>query len=217
MANGSPIGDGAPVLMALGAQIELRRGGAVRRLPLDDYYTGYKTSRLQPGEFVQALAVPLAGVAGPFTRRAVRAYKISKRFDCDISALCGAFAIEFEGSDLASSAGSDTGSGAGEVVRTVRLAFGGLAATVRRAAAAEAALVGRPWTAESVALAQRALAEDFQPLSDLRASADYRLQVAGNLIRRFWLETRAVDPLPPAQSSVWPLRPIASTASEAGR
>ena len=190
VANGSPIGDSPPVLMSLDAQIELRRGNAVRRMPLPDFYVDYMKNQLQPGEFVQGLAVPLAAM-----RRQVRAYKISKRFDCDISALCAGFAIELE-------QGSDT-------VKAVRLAFGGMAAIVKRAANAEAALVGKPWTQASVAAAKLALAQDFKPLSDMRASADYRLQVAQNLIQRLWLETRTEDALSLEETSVWSVMPHA--------
>ena len=186
VANGSPIGDAAPVLMALDAQIELRRGARVRRLALTDFYTGYMTNQMEAGEFVQALVVPLHGPA-----RTVRAYKISKRFDCDISALCAGLAIELED----------------KAVKTVRLAFGGMAATVKRAAQAEAALVGQPWTQATVRAAQAALAGDFTPLSDMRASAAYRLQVAQNLLQRFWLETRAENPLAPAATSVFSVLP----------
>ncbi|RIX75672.1 xanthine dehydrogenase small subunit [Acidovorax cavernicola] len=197
VANGSPIGDSPPVLMSLDAQIELRRGDVVRRMPLPDFYIDYMKNHLQPGEFVQGLAVPLAAM-----RRQVRAYKISKRFDCDISALCAGFAIELE-------EGSDT-------VKAVRLAFGGMAATVKRAANAEAALVGKPWTQASVATAKLALAQDFKPLSDMRASADYRLQVAQNLIQRLWLETRAQDALSLEETSVWSVMPhvVAKVAAE---
>ncbi|MNP97632.1 Carbon monoxide dehydrogenase medium chain [compost metagenome] len=197
VANGSPIGDSPPVLMSLDAQIELRRGDVVRRMPLPDFYLDYMKNELQPGEFVQGLAVPLAAM-----RRQVRAYKISKRFDCDISALCAGFAIELE-------AGSDT-------VKAVRLAFGGMAATVKRAANAEAALVGKPWTQASVATAKLALAQDFKPLSDMRASADYRLQVAQNLIQRLWLETRTQDALSIEETSVWSVMPhvVAKVAAE---
>ena len=188
VANGSPIGDSPPVLMSLDTEIELRRGDVVRRMPLPDFYIDYMKNQLQPGEFVQGLAIPLAAM-----RRQVRAYKISKRFDCDISALCAGFAIELE-------AGSDT-------VKAVRLAFGGMAATVKRAANAEAALVGKPWTQSSVATAKLALAQDFKPLSDMRASADYRLQVAQNLIQRLWLETRTEDALSLEETSVWRVMP----------
>jgi len=197
VANGSPIGDSPPVLMSLDAQIELRRGDVVRRMPLPDFYLDYMKNQLQPGEFVQGLAVPHAAM-----KRQVRAYKISKRFDCDISALCAGFAIELE-------AGGDT-------VKAVRLAFGGMAATVKRAANAEAALLGKPWTQASVATAKLALAQDFKPLSDMRASADYRLQVAQNLIQRLWLETRAEDALSLEETSVWSVMPHATPATAAG-
>jgi xanthine dehydrogenase small subunit len=182
VANGSPIGDSAPVLMALDASLVLRRGEQVRSLPLAEFYTGYMQNRLEPGEFVQAIEVPIERGA------AVRAYKISKRFDCDISALCAGLAIALDDAGL---------------VRIARFAFGGMAATVRRAAATEAAIVGRPWDAAAVARAQAALEHDFAPLTDMRASAAYRLQTAKNLLRRFWLETRRDAPLPEQETSVW--------------
>jgi xanthine dehydrogenase small subunit len=145
-------------------------------------------SALEPGEFVQGLAVPLAAFA-----RQVRGYKISKRFDCDISALCAGMAIALDGDTVAS----------------VRLAYGGMAATVKRAAQAEAALLGKPWTQASVRAAQAALALDFKPLSDMRASAAFRLQVAQNLLQRLWLETRPGDPLPASATSVFSVLPHA--------
>lgn len=182
VANGSPIGDSAPILMALDAQLELRRGDRVRRMPLTDFYVDYMKNRLEPGEFVQAIAIPPLA-----DDRQVRGYKISKRFDCDISAVCLGAAVELDGT----------------TVRGIRLAFGGMAAIVRRASTAEAALQGRAWNEDSVVAAQAALAQDFQPLTDMRASAAYRMQVAQNLLRRFWLETRAQDPLPPTATSVY--------------
>ncbi|CAN5607924.1 xanthine dehydrogenase small subunit [soil metagenome] len=192
VANGSPIGDSPPVLMALDAEIELRKGSRVRRMPLPDFYVDYMKNLLEPGEFVQGLYVPLAAM-----RRQVRAYKISKRFDCDISALCAGFAIELDG----------------DTVKDVRLAYGDMAAGVKRAAKAEAALRGQPWSQASVKAAQAALAEDFQPLSDMRASAAYRLQVAQNLLQRLWLETRATDALPIEATSVWSTMPHQTTAA----
>jgi len=182
VANGSPIGDSAPVLMALDAQIVLRRADRVRQMPLADFYTGYMRNRLEPGEFVQGLSVPL-----PRAGEQLRVYKVSKRFDCDISALCAGLSIELDG----------------EFVREVRWAFGGMAATVQRAVAAEAAARGQPWTQDTVRTAQLALAQDFTPLSDARASAAYRLQVAQNLIQRLWLETRPGKPLTESQVNVW--------------
>ncbi len=189
VANGSPIGDAPPVLMALDAQIVLRRGDRVRRMPLADFYVDYMKNQLEAGEFVQALEVPTEAM-----RRRVRAYKISKRFDSDISALCAAFAIELDG----------------DKVGEVRLAFGGMAGTVKRAARAEAALVGQAWDQAAVDRAKAALAQDFQPLSDMRASAEYRMRVAQNLLTRFWLETRADDPLAAASTSVFSVMPHAT-------
>ncbi|MDP1901878.1 MAG: xanthine dehydrogenase small subunit [Rubrivivax sp.] len=182
VANGSPIGDSAPVLIALGAVIVLQRGAALRRMALEDFYVGYLQNRLAPGEFVRALEVPRARPG-----QAVRAYKISKRFDCDISAVCAAIALQLKG----------------DVVEDLRIAYGGMAATVKRAPLAEAALRGQPWAEAALQAAMAALAQDFTPLTDMRASAGYRLQVAQNLLRRCWLETRADAPLPESALSVW--------------
>jgi len=182
VANGSPIGDSAPVLMALDALLELRRGERVRRVPLDEFYTGYQANLLEPGEFVQTIVVPDAA-----WRRKLRAYKISKRFDSDISAVFAALAITLDG----------------EHVADVRLAFGGMAAVVKRAATAEAVLRGQPWSAATLAAAQAALARDFTPLDDMRASAAYRLRVAKNLLLRFWLETGPGAATNGAATSIW--------------
>jgi xanthine dehydrogenase small subunit len=180
VANGSPIGDSAPVLIALGADVVLRHAGATREMLLEDFYLDYMKNQLQPGEFVTALRVPL-----PTPAQQLRAYKISKRYDCDISSLFAAMAIELDG----------------EVVKHARFAFGGMAAVVRRAAGAEAAVIGQAWNEATVEAAMRALDGDFSPLSDLRASADYRRQVARGLLKRLWLETRTTKPL--AATSVW--------------
>jgi xanthine dehydrogenase small subunit len=192
VANGSPIGDAPPVLMALGASLVLRRGAQRRTVPLDAFYLGYMKNALQPGEFVEAIEVPDAPPAAQ-----VRAYKLSKRFDCDISAVCAGLWIELDG----------------DTVKHVRLAFGGMAATVQRAAGAEAALRGQPWTQATVDAAKAALASDFTPLSDMRASADYRRQVTQNLLQRFWLETRRDAPLSSAETSVWSVMPHVLTTA----
>jgi xanthine dehydrogenase small subunit len=182
VANGSPIGDSAPVLIALDAQIVLRKGDALRRLPLADFYVDYMVNRLEPGEFVQTIEAPLSAFESP-----LRAYKISKRFDSDISALFVAARVRLER----------------DLVREVRFVFGGMAAIVKRAAAAERAVLGQAWNEVALERAIAALAQDFEPLTDLRASAGYRLAVAGNLLRRFWLETRTRDALPPHAVTVW--------------
>jgi len=183
VANGSPIGDAAPVLIALGARIVLRRGDATRSLPLEDFYLAYMQNALQPGEFVQALLVPRRGARA----QQVRGYKISKRYDSDISAVCIGLSLELDG----------------ERIAAVRIACGGMAATVQRARQTEAALQGQPWSEATLQAAQAALARDFTPLSDMRASAAYRMQVAQNLLRRAWLETRATNPLPANATRVW--------------
>jgi xanthine dehydrogenase small subunit len=181
VANGSPIGDSAPVLMALGTTIVLRKGARVRRLLLEHFYLDYMKNALEAGEFVQALEVPLQ------QRGTLRAYKISKRFDSDISAVSCGLAIELDG----------------DRVHDVRLAFGGMAAIVKRAAGAEAALRGQPWNEATLQAGMAALAQDFKPLTDMRASSAYRMQVAQNLLRRFWLETRPDAPLPESAVSVF--------------
>ncbi len=180
VANGSPIGDSAPVLIALGARIQLRHGSATREMLLEDFYLDYMKNQLAPGELVTGVSVPL-----PTPAQRLRAYKISKRYDCDISALFAALAIELDG----------------DVVTSARFAFGGMAAIVKRARGAEAAVIGQPWTEATAQAAMRALDNDFTPLSDLRASADYRRQVARGLLKRLWLETRTQAPL--AHASVW--------------
>jgi xanthine dehydrogenase small subunit len=182
IANGSPIGDSAPALIALDARIVLRRGASLRVMPLAEFYLGYMKNQLEAGEFVQAMQVPL-----PQPGCQVRGYKISKRFDCDISALCAVMAITLHG----------------EQVAQVRLSFGGMAAVVQRAPNAEAAVLGQAWNEATLQAAMAALASDFTPLSDMRASAGYRMQVAQNLLRRFWLETRTNHPLPEHAVSVW--------------
>jgi xanthine dehydrogenase small subunit len=175
VANGSPIGDSMPWLIALGARLVLRGAGGERELALEDFYLGYQQKDLQADEFVAALRVPLAQAGVRF-----RTYKLAKRFDQDISAVCAAFALSFDG----------------DTVTEARIAFGGMAATPKRAARAEAVLTGRAWNEAALTEAMAALAQDYAPLSDMRASSSYRMKTAQNLLRRFWLETRPENPLP---------------------
>ena len=169
IANGSPIGDTPPPFIALGAKLHLRRGEHRREIKLEDYFVAYGKQDRQPGEFVESVTIPLLPAGEKFA-----VYKISKRRDEDISALCGAFRVFV----------NDAG-----MVGMARIAFGGMAATPKRAKAVEAALVGKPWTDETIEAAIAAFPEDFQPISDMRASAEYRLLTAQNLLRRFFLET----------------------------
>ena len=182
IANGSPIGDGAPVLIALDARIVLRRGPDTRTLALEDFYLDYMKNALAPGEFVERLVVP----PSPESTQ-LRAWKISKRFDSDISTVLMAAALRLDADGR---------------IAAARLVFGGMAAITKRAAQTEAALRGRRWDEATLQAAQVALAQDFRPLSDLRASASYRLAVSANLLRRLWLETRPDDPLPASATQV---------------
>ena len=168
IANGSPIGDTPPMLIALGATLTLRLGAAERSLPLEDFFIAYGKQDREPGEIVWRVDVPKLTA-----NEAFRAYKISKRFDQDISAVMAAFKLTLDGRRIASA----------------RIAFGGMAGTPKRGAQTEAALKGvsldQP-AAWDTAIA--ALAEDFQPISDMRASAAYRTEVAQGLLKKALLE-----------------------------
>ncbi len=167
IANGSPIGDSMPALMAVGAEVVLRHRDKERIVRLEDFYLDYQVKDLAAGEFVAAVRVPR-----PSAATVTKSYKISKRFDQDISAVCLGASFEF-----------DDG-----IIRNVRLVYGGMAATIRRASGAERALEGRALDDESVAAAMEAVAEDFEPLSDMRASAAYRRAVSRNLLKRLQLD-----------------------------
>lgn len=165
IANGSPIGDGPPALIALGATLTLRSLAGQRTLPLEDYFIDYGKQDRRPGEFVESIWIPR-----PHADDLVHISKLSRRFDSDISAILGAFRLTIHG----------------ERITGARIAFGGMAATPRRAAACEAALLGAPFTLGTIEQAAAALRGDFTPLSDVRGTADYRLEAAANLLLRLW-------------------------------
>jgi len=167
IANGSPIGDMPPALIALGAQLTLRRGTDRRILALEDFFLSYGKQDRAPGEFVESVRIPR-----PSPDMLIRVVKLSKRFDSDISGLCGAFALRIEDG----------------IVAEARVAFGGMAGIPARAPACEAALTGHAWTEANVEAGAQALAQDYEPLDDLRGSAAYRRKVAANLLRRIWAE-----------------------------
>ena len=170
IANGSPIGDTPPPLIALDAKLTLRRGAERRTIALQDFFIAYGKQDRQPGEFVEAVHVPLPVADSQFA-----IHKISKRFEEDITATLGAFhlGLDAEGN-----------------VASIRIAYGGMAATPKRALNVEAALLGKPWNEESIEAAIKSYGLDYQPLTDMRATADYRLLVAKNLLRRFYAETQ---------------------------
>ena len=172
IANGSPIGDMPPALIALDAEIALRSRESVRNVPLEDYFIDYGKQDRERHEFVESITVPALPDDALFA-----VYKISKRREEDITAVLGAFCLRLDG----------------DVVAEARLVYGGMAGTPKRAAAAEAALVGKPWTEAAVRSAMAALDGDFSPLTDWRATSAYRMMTAKNLILRFYLESRGEE------------------------
>jgi xanthine dehydrogenase small subunit len=163
VVGGSPIGDSMPVLLALNAQLLLQRGEVQRTVALKDFYLGYQKKDLQSGEFLRRILIPKRSKT---LKLAV--YKISKRFEDDISAVCAALAFEVVDG----------------VIATARLGFGGVAATPIRASNVETALQSKPFTAATLEAAAPLLEAAFTPLSDHRASADYRRLMCGNALRR---------------------------------
>ena len=168
VANGSPIGDSMPALLVLDTSLVLRKGDDRRTLSLSDFYLDYMQNALGRGEFIEKVLIPL-----PANGTRVESYKISKRFDQDISAVCGAYRLALDGGKVAD----------------IRIAYGGMAAIPKRAEHCERALDGKPWSEETVSEAVNALDEDFAPISDMRSSAGYRRQICGNLLYRFYLDT----------------------------
>ncbi len=170
IANGSPIGDNPPAMIALGATLHLRHGDQQRDLPLEDFFVAYGKQDRAKGEFVTAVTIPRSAPA-------LRTYKLSKRFDQDISAVLGAFNVTV----------------ANSLVQDARIAFGGMAGTPKRAFAVEKALTGLPWTEATIAAALPAFATDYAPMSDMRAGAAYRLEGAQNMLRRYFADLAGVQ------------------------
>ncbi|MFM0222298.1 xanthine dehydrogenase small subunit [Paraburkholderia dipogonis] len=195
IANGSPIGDSMPGLIALGAHVIVRGGEIEREMPLEDLYLAYQKKDMAEHEFVVGLKVPSR--TGVRKNLQFRTYKLSKRFDSDISAVCAAFSFIADGN----------------LIREPRIAFGGMAATSKRATHAEAVLRDAEWHEATAQAAMLALGNDYAPLSDMRATSNYRLESAKNTLYRFWLETRPNNPLP---KSALDVRAVAAACAPAG-
>ena len=162
IANGSPIGDLAPALIALAASIHLANANGERTVALESFFIDYGKQDIAPGEIVASISVPLNAHTD------FHCWKISKRFDQDISAVCGAFGLTIDNNTITSA----------------RIAFGGMAATPRRAALCEQALIGQSVHRDLLRSASEALSKDFAPISDMRASASYRMRAAQGLLER---------------------------------
>lgn len=173
IANGSPIGDSAPILMALGARVRVRSVSGFRDIDLEHFYLGYQQKDLKTNEFVESVTIPIHANKD----KNIACYKISKRFDQDISAVTMALVVGINNDN----------------VETCQIAFGGMAATTQRAYKTEAVLMSNKWGQHRITLAQRFLEDDFKPLDDLRATSGYRMQVAKNLLQRFFIETAYPD------------------------
>ena len=168
IGNASPIGDTPPCLIALDATLVLRGPAGVREIPIEDFFLDYRKTDLRPNEVIESVRVPRLAANQEF-----RTYKVSKRYDQDISAVIGAYRLTL----------------ADGRVTDARIAYGGMAATPKRARRAERALIGAAWSESAVAAARRAIAGDFEPIDDFRAGARYRATVAANLLHRLLLET----------------------------
>ncbi len=175
IANGSPIGDMPPPLIALNATLYLRNSSGQRALPLEDFFIDYGKQDVRPGEFVEKIHIPL-----PPKHSLFNVYKVSKRFDQDISAVCGAFYVQLD---------AMPGEGREPLIVAARICFGGMAGTPARAFHVEQRLQGNRWNEETINKARVMMDQDYAPITDMRASAPYRLQVAKNLLRRFYLES----------------------------
>jgi xanthine dehydrogenase small subunit len=167
VGNASPIGDTPPVLIALGAKLVLRKGQGTREISVEDYFVDYKVTKLEPGEFIQSIEIPKAT-----SKKQLKVFKISKRLDDDISTVLACFCVEFSK----------------QKVTDIKIAYGGMAGIPKRAFACEQALMGKAPTDQNISLAMTALSTDFSPLSDVRASSKYRMQVAKNLVRKCFYE-----------------------------
>jgi len=172
VANGSPIGDSMPLLIALNAQVVLMSERGQREMPLEALYTGYRQNVMAADEVLAFIRVPKAT-----PEETLKVYKISKRYDDDISAVCLAIKLHIEQG----------------VVARASIGAGGVAATPARAVQTEATLTGQPWTLDTVQRAITMLRAEFSPLSDMRASASYRTEVLGNLLQRYWLESQGLQ------------------------
>lgn len=168
VGNASPIGDMPPTLIALGATLELDSAKGTRKMPVQDFFLDYKKTALKAGEFIRGVWIP-----APQPDEQLFIYKISKRIDDDISAVLAALWVKRDG----------------DQITDCRLAYGGMAAIPKRAAGAEAQIKGKAWNQTTIFNAISAMEKEFDPMSDVRSSAAYRLQVAGNLLQRAFLES----------------------------
>lgn len=168
VANASPIGDMPPLLLAVNAKIVLDNGSVKRIVPASEFFTGYRTTELQKHEWIESIQIPIT------SQSKLKAYKVSKRFEDDISAVCGIFNLHLTDG----------------IVTNIQTGFGGVAATPVSADKLKDLILNRPWEdIDTMQAGKVYLMDAFNPIDDVRASAQYRRQIVANLWHRFWLET----------------------------
>ena len=168
IATASPIGDTLPILLSLNAEILIESPNKRKVLPINNFFIGYRKTKLKKNEFIRSIKIPL------FKKNIFKAFKISKRFDDDISSICGSFNFEIKNSKI----------------NQVYIAFGGMSAVPKRAKACEAILRNKPLTINTFVKAKDYLEKDLNPIGDMRASKEYRLEVAKNLLIKCFLEMK---------------------------
>jgi xanthine dehydrogenase molybdopterin binding subunit/xanthine dehydrogenase small subunit len=191
LATASPIGDSAPVLLALDAGVVLAAVEGERTVPMDQFFTGYRQTVLQPGEILKTILLP-RGTSAPGLTRKCAWFKVSKRREMDISTVAACFTVDFDRDNL---------------VRHVRLAYGGVAATSVRARSTEQALLGQPWTAQTIKGVLPLLRSEFSPITDVRGSATYRSGLIPSLLEKFFADSHESYESPPSPKSRPPSPP----------
>ena len=166
IATASPIGDSLPLLLALNSKIVLQGIRKQKVLLIEDFFIGYRKTKLRLGQFIHSIRIPI------FNESIFKAYKISKRFDDDISSVCAAFNLKIKN----------------KKIKNIKIAYGGMAAIPKRAINCEKALLNSLITKEAISKAKNALEKDFKPISDMRASGKYRKEIAKNLLEKCCLE-----------------------------
>lgn len=177
IVTASPIGDSAPVLLALDAKVALAAGSGERTLPIGEFFVSYRKTALQPGEILKTIIVPRGVSSAGLTRKSAW-FKVSKRREMDISTVAGCFVVDLDSQN---------------VIRHVRLGYGGVAAMPSRALKTEAALLGNTWSEGTIQNALPILRREFTPISDVRGSAEYRSGLVTSLLEKFYFDSAAAD------------------------
>jgi xanthine dehydrogenase small subunit len=168
MATASPIGDSLPLLLSLDASITIEDFNKKTVIPLKDFFIGYRKTKLKKGQFIRSIRIPV------FKKNIFKAYKISKRIDDDISSVCASFNLTI----------------INKKIKNIKIAYGGMAATPKRAVYCEKMLLNSNFSEDIILKAQKSLEKDFQPIDDMRASKDYRIEIAKNLLTKCFAEIK---------------------------